>query len=200
MSEQRTYVPSGRDFIGMGAEIRIKCLFLSYWTKMASLQNCLWGFPKASPLFFGVGGFFGRRTSRCENTGLTQWNLERIYSRSVLWYIFLMDKLILIFDLPRRVWWQLSLSSTPWAVIGFYPLIATIYTFRLACDGSWQPAVELGIVSVMKGIVKSSPSSKLKPIFFPEGGNSMSYVIMVSSLNGVDVISSLHGIRSRRSE
>ena len=52
----------------------------------------------------------------------------------------------------------------------------------------------------MYGIVKYSSSSKLKPTFFPEGGNSISYVITLLSLNGVDVISSFHGIRLRSSE
>ena len=36
-------------------------------------------------------------------------------------------------------------------------------------------------------ILKYSSSSKLKPTFFPEIGNAMSYVIIVVSLNGVDV-------------
>ena len=140
MSEGRNFVPSGRDFIGMGSERRLTFSFLSYLTKRASLQNCLWGPPKESPIFFGVGGLFWRRNSRCETTGLTWSNLERIYSRSVLWYLFLLHKLILILDLPRGVWWRLSSSSTPWAVIGSSPLIATIHTFLLACDGSWWPA------------------------------------------------------------
>ena len=52
----------------------------------------------------------------------------------------------------------------------------------------------------MYGIVKSSSSSKLKPNLFPEVGNSMSYVIIVVSLNGVDLRSSTHEIRLRRFE
>ena len=43
-------------------------------------------------------------------------------------------------------------------------------------------------------------SSKLKITFLPEGGNSISYVRIVLSLNGVDVGSSLHGINLRRYE
>ena len=85
MSEWRTFVPSGRDFIGMGAERRLTFLFFSYWTKLASFQNCLLGPPKASPIFFGVGGFFGRWASRCETTGLTWSNIEQVSSRYVLW-------------------------------------------------------------------------------------------------------------------
>ena len=80
------------------------------------------------------------------------------------------------------------------------PLIYMIYTFLLACAGSWWPADEFGTVSVIYGIVKSSSSSKLKPTFFPEGGNSISYLIIVVSQNGVNVKSSLHGIKLSRSE
>ena len=85
MSERRNFFPPGRDFIGMGAKRRLTFLFMSYWTKRASFQNFLWGPPVASPILFGVGGFFGRWTSRCETTGLTWSNLEWISSRSVLW-------------------------------------------------------------------------------------------------------------------
>ena len=48
------------------------------------------------------------------------------------------------------------------------------------------------------GIVKYSSSSKLEPIFLPEGGKSISYMIIVSSLNGVYTRSSLHGIKLNR--
>ena len=50
------------------------------------------------------------------------------------------------------------------------------------------------------GIVKYSSSSKLKPTFFPEGGKPISHVRIVVSLNGVDLISSTHGINLRGSE
>ena len=43
---------------------------------------------------------------------------------------------------------------------------------------------------MMYSIVKYSSYSKSKPTLFPEGGNSISYVIIVVSLNGVDVRSS----------
>ena len=33
MNERRNFVPSGRDFIGMGSERRLTFFFLSYWTK-----------------------------------------------------------------------------------------------------------------------------------------------------------------------
>ena len=41
MSEKKNFVPSGRDLIGVGAEIRLTFLFLSYFTKNYYLQNCL---------------------------------------------------------------------------------------------------------------------------------------------------------------
>ena len=50
------------------------------------------------------------------------------------------------------------------------------------------------------GIVKSSSSSKLKPTLFSEVGNSISYVSIVVSQNGVNVRSSSHGIKLSRSE
>ena len=149
MSEQRNFVPSGGYLIGMGYEKRPTFLFFSYWTKRDYFQNCLWGPLKPSPILFGVGGFFGRINSICETTGLTWSNLERIYSRYVLWYLFLLHKMILILDLNCGVLLLLSSSSTPWAVIGSSPLIAMIHIFLLACDGSWWSAGEFGIVSVM---------------------------------------------------
>ena len=45
----------------------------------SSLQNYLWGTFRNLWMFFGVRGFSGRRTSRCETTGLTWSNLDRIY-------------------------------------------------------------------------------------------------------------------------
>ena len=85
MSERRTFFPSGRDLIGMQAERRLTFMFLSYWKNRASLQNFLWGPFKLSSILFYFGGFFGRRTSRYETTGLTWSNMDQIYSRSVLW-------------------------------------------------------------------------------------------------------------------
>ena len=80
MSERTTFVSSGRGFIVMGAEIRPTFLFLSYWTNRYSFQNCFWGYFKTSPILFGMGGFFGILTSRCETTGLTWSDTERISS------------------------------------------------------------------------------------------------------------------------
>ena len=65
-------------------------------------------------------------------------------------------------------------------------LIAMISTFFLYCVGSWWLAGEFGILSMIECIVKYSSSNKLKPILFPEGGNSISYVRIVVSQNGVD--------------
>ena len=77
MIERGTFVPSGRDFIGMGAERRLTLLLLPYCTDKASFQNGLWGPFKASPIFFGVGGLSRRRNSICETTGLNLLNMEK---------------------------------------------------------------------------------------------------------------------------
>ena len=44
MSEQMIFFPSGRDLIGMGAKISLKCLSLSYCRNKASFNNFLWVF------------------------------------------------------------------------------------------------------------------------------------------------------------
>ena len=135
MSERRAFDTSGRYFIGMVDERRLTFFILLILKKRVYFYNCLWGQPKSSPILFGVGGFFGIQNSICETTGLTWSNLEWISSRSVLWYLFLMNKLILVLDLTRGVWWQFSSSRTTWSVIGSYPLIATIHTFILSITG-----------------------------------------------------------------
>ena len=84
-------------------------------------------------------------------------------------------------------------------MIGSSLFIVMLHTFSLACVGSWWPSDEFGIVSVIHGIVKYKLSSKLKPTLFPEGGDSISYVGIVLSLNGVDLRSCSHGIKLRRS-
>ena len=61
MIERSTFVTSKRDFIGMGSERILTCLFLSYCTDKASLHNCLRGNFEPSPMFFGVVGLFGRK-------------------------------------------------------------------------------------------------------------------------------------------
>ena len=66
-------------------------------------------------------------------------------------------------------------------MIGCPPLIAIIQLFYLACAGSWWPDDEFGIVSVIYMTVKYLSYIKLKPTFFPEGGNSISYVRNVVS-------------------
>ena len=64
---------------------KVDNLFLSYFTNKASFRICLWGPLIASPMLFGVIGFYGRLTSICETTGMTWSNLDQIYSRYVLW-------------------------------------------------------------------------------------------------------------------
>ena len=55
----------------------------------------------------------------------------------------------------------------------YYQLIAMIHTCFLYCVGSLWLAGEFGILSMIEGIVKYSSSNKLKPILFPEEGNSI---------------------------
>ena len=52
--------------------------------KWRFLTEFLWRTLKPSPIFFGVEGFFGRRSSKWETTGLTWSNMEQISSRYVL--------------------------------------------------------------------------------------------------------------------
>ena len=65
-------------------------------------------------------------------------------------------------------------------------LISVNHTFFLYCVGSWWLAGGFSILLMTEVIVKYSSSNKLKPILFPEGGNSISYVRVVVSKNGVD--------------
>ena len=60
-------------------------------------------------------------------------------------------------------------------------------------------AVKFGILSRIYGMLKSSSSNKLKPILFPEEGTSISYVIIMVSLNGMEVRSSSQWIKFSRS-
>ena len=71
MSEQSDFAPSGSDMIGMGSRRGLIFLFLPYCTNKDSSQNYLWGIFKPLPMFFVVGGFFGRKTSIFEAIGLT---------------------------------------------------------------------------------------------------------------------------------
>ena len=96
----------GFDWDGSWKKANIPVFFIL--KKITSFHNCLWVQLKPSPILFGVRGFFGRLTSRCETTGMTWSNLERISSRSVLWYLLLLHRLIFILDLPRGVWRLLS--------------------------------------------------------------------------------------------
>ena len=80
---------------------RIKFLFLSYFTNKDYFRNYLWGTFKPSPMFFGVEGFIGRKTSIYETIGLNWSNMEWISSRYVLWYLFLLHKLILTLNSPQ---------------------------------------------------------------------------------------------------
>ena len=71
-------------------------------------------------------------------------------------------------------------------MMGSSSFIAIIHILFLDCVGNLWQTGEFWIVSIKEGIVKSVPSNKLKPIFFPEGGSSISYVRIVVSQNGVD--------------
>ena len=146
MSKRSNFVPSGRYLIGMGSEIRLIFLFLSYFKNKACFKNCLWGTSKPSMLFY-VGFLFGRRTSVFEIKDLTWSNMEQISSRSVLWYIFLLRRLMLKLDFSYVVWCKFCSSSAPWSVIGSSPFISMIHTFRLAYVGGLWTSGDFGIVS-----------------------------------------------------
>ena len=66
--------------------------------------------------------------------------------------------------------------------MGNYTIIAMIQKLSLACVGNWWTAGEFVTVSIIYGMVKLSSTNKLKPIFFPAGVNSISYVMVVTSL------------------
>ena len=164
---------------------KVDNLFLSYFTNKASLHICLWGPLIASPILFGVIGFYGRITSICETTGMTWSNLDQIYSKYVLWYLLLIKILILTLYSPHWVLCFWISSSLTCSVMVSSQFIATISTFFLYCVGSWWLAGEFGILSMTECIVKYSSSNKLKPILFPEEGKSISYVRIFVSQNGV---------------
>ena len=139
MSEQRSFVPSGGDLMGMGAKIRIIFLFLSYWKNNASFQNFIWRPLRAPPISLGVRGLFGRLNSRFKNTGMIRSNLEQIYSRSVLWWILLPHRMILTLDFLCWVWWIWGSSRVPWTVMGSSPLIEIIIFIREnSCIKKWN--------------------------------------------------------------
>ena len=68
-----------------GSRKKVDNLFLSYFTNKSSFHIFLWGPLIASPMLFGVIGFYGRLTSICETTGMTWSSLDQIYSRPILW-------------------------------------------------------------------------------------------------------------------
>ena len=72
-----------------------------------------------------------------------------------------------------------------WYVMVSSQLIAMIHTFFLFWIGSLWLSGEFFILSMKEGIVEYLSSNKLKPILSQEGGNSISYVIIVVSQNGV---------------
>ena len=119
--------------------------------------------------------------------------MEWIPSIYVLCYLFLLQRLILTLYFTRGFWWLFISPRAPWFVIGSYTSMKMVHTFNIACVGSWQPAGEFVIVSIIYWMVKSFSSNKLKPILFPSGGNQISYLRTVASQNGVYVRSSSHG-------
>ena len=120
-------------------------LFLSYFTNKSYFHNCLWLHLKYSQMLFGLRGFYGRRTSICETTGLNWSNMDQISSISTLWYIFLIHRIILTFYFPCGLCWRWSSSSVPWSIMGYYPLIGMIHTFFLVYVRSWWAAGNLGL-------------------------------------------------------
>ena len=102
---------------------------------------------------------------------------------------------MLTLNFPRWVWLYYILSSSPFGVMCYSPLISMIQTFFLAHVGILLPSGEFVIVKIIYGMVNLSSSNKLKPIIFPEVINSSLYVIIVSSRIGLYIISSSQGIK-----
>ena len=73
------FFTSDRDLIGIGSEIMLTILFVSYFSNIDCFRKCLWGPFKPSPMLFDVGGLFGIEISIRETTGLTWSNLENIF-------------------------------------------------------------------------------------------------------------------------
>ena len=65
------------------------------------------------------------------------------------------------------------MSSDDFDVMASSQLIEMTQKLLLACVGGLLPDGEFGIVSRIYGMVKPISSNKLKPIFLPEGGNSI---------------------------
>ena len=133
MREWRTFVPLGRYLIDMGYNRRLTFWFLSYFTNKYYLHNCLWEPFRSSPMLFGMIVLSEIITSICETTGMILSNMEQISSISVLWYLFLIHRLILAVYFPHLFWRVWISSSAPWAVVGCSMLIAITHTILLAC-------------------------------------------------------------------
>ena len=88
-------------------------------------------------------------------------------------------------DLPSWVLYICILSSSSFAIVFYSMLVVMIKTFFLYCVVGWLQSGEFIIESIASGVVNLSSSNQLKPSFFLEGGNSISYVILVESLNVV---------------
>ena len=72
-------------FMGTEDDIISLFLFLSYWKNNAYFHSWLWGALRDSPIFLGILGFSGRRTSKCEMTGLIWSNMYQSYLISASW-------------------------------------------------------------------------------------------------------------------
>ena len=79
MSDLSTFVPSGKDLMGMGYERRLKLLFLSYWTNNASLHSWHWGTLMDYTILLWTLRLYGRQTYKCETTGLIWSNLGHFF-------------------------------------------------------------------------------------------------------------------------
>ena len=146
-------------------------------------------------MFFGVRGVYGRCTSESETTYLTWSNIEQVSSISILWY--------LLFCIYWSWTWFFHIEYNGsgfhqvylfiwWSLLHWHQL--STYFISLC----WKLMTGWWIWDCINdiGYCKIFISNKYKSIFFSEGDNSISYVIIVLSQNGV-VLGSIHFETSR---
>ena len=92
-------------FYWCGTQNKSKLFVLVIFQNKNYFQQFLWGPLRASTMLFGVIGFSGGQTAVCEITDLNLSNMDQIFSRSVLWYLLLLHRLILNLDFLCFVWW-----------------------------------------------------------------------------------------------
>ena len=145
-SEQRTFVPSGSDLIGMLSNRRltlfsyhisqIRLLFRFVSEDLLDFTNVIW-----------CGRFLWETNFKMWKYRYDLMKYGKIFIICSL-VSFLLHRLILHLYFSSGIWCQLSSSSATWAVIVSSVLISMIHTFSLACVGGWWLDGESSIVSV----------------------------------------------------